>query len=103
MARDSRFAQGDRIIRKVLLELAARNELTHDGIDVHETRPGVHVYSLVRTSKSIALREREIRYAAEPDTLARFVTPRLRAMFEDLWWEQALVLMDIRDKGRQTY
>lgn len=97
MGRDTRFEQGDRVIRAMLVELAAEKELSYQSIDLRESRPGIYVYSLEGTRKSIALREREIRYGAEPETLARFVTPRLRAIFEDLWWEKALVLMGVRN------
>ena len=93
-----RFEQGDRIIRATLVELAAEKELSHQGIELRESHPGIYVYSLRGTRKSIALREREIRYAAEPETLARFVTPRLRAVFKDIWWEKALVLMGVKNK-----
>ena len=99
MQHDARFEQGDRVIRATLVELAAEKELRYDAIDLSETHPGIYVYSLRGTRKSIALGEREIRYAAEPKTLARFITPRLRAVFEDLWWEKALVLMGVRNES----
>ncbi len=78
--------------------MAAEQDLSFDAIDLRESHPGIYVYSLRGTRKSIALREREIRYAAESETLARFVTPRLRAVFKDLWWEKALVLLGVKNK-----
>ena len=99
MQHDARFELGDRVIRATLVELAAEKELSYHSIDLRESHPGIYVYSLQGTRKSIALGEREIRYAAEPEALARFVTPRLRAVFEDLWWEKALVLMGVSNES----
>ena len=96
MVRDSSFTAGDEAIRDALVELAAKNEIVVSGIDRDEPHPGVFVYSLRGSSKSVAFREREIRLAAEPSTCARFVTPRLHAVFEETWWYQALVLMGFR-------
>ncbi|TDI35864.1 MAG: hypothetical protein E2P02_26830 [Acidobacteria bacterium] len=98
MQHDAGFKQGDEVIRETLEELAAEQDLSYEAIDLRESRPGIYVYSLRGTRKSIAFREREIRYAAKSETLARFVTPRLRAVFKDLWWEKALVLMGVKNK-----
>ena len=102
MQHDASFKQGDEVIRATLEKMAAEKELSYHSIDLQESHPGIFVYSLRGTSKLIALREREIRYAAEPETLARFVTPRLHAIFEDLWWEKALVLMGVRNEGNAS-
>ena len=98
MQHDAGFKQGDEVIQETLEALAAEQDLSYDAIDLRESHPGIYVYSLRGTRKSIALREREIRYAAESETLARFVTPRLRAVFKDLWWEKALVLLGVKNK-----
>lgn len=94
--RDDRFVQGDRIIRASLVSLAQQSGVRHRGIDLHQPYPGNYLYRLLGTEKSIALRAKEIRYAADPERRAKLVTPRLRAMFKELWWEQALVLLGWR-------
>ena len=97
MVRDGSFTKGDETIRNALTELAERNEIAFSAVDRDQPHRGVFVYSLRGTTKSVAFREREIRLAAEPSTCARFVTPRLRAVFEGTWWYQALVLMGLRE------
>ena len=69
MQHDASFKQGDEVIRATLEKMAAEKELSYHSIDLQESHPGIFVYSLRGTSKLIALREREIRYAAEPETL----------------------------------
>lgn len=51
------------------------------------------IYSLHGQEKSVSFRERELRSIAERDALSKRVELRLEAMFEEIWWRQALVLM----------
>ena len=46
-----------KVIRETLEEMAAEQDLSFDAIDLRESHPGIYVYSLRGTRKSIALRE----------------------------------------------
>jgi len=94
------LARGDAVIRSVLASLAASKAVSHAGIELHEHPRGVYTYTLLGTAKSVSLREREIRYAADAAKRAP-VLARLDAMFEELWWGQALVLLGLRGIGRK--
>lgn len=90
---DPRFTGGDRAIREKLEELAADRGVVHEGVALVNDEHGGYVYRLRGTTKSISLRAREVRLAADPETMKRRLEPRLEAMFEEVWWQQAVVLM----------
>ncbi len=98
MDTDDGFSKGHRVIQKKLEELAAERGLSYESIDfrAREHRAGnprVYVYRLEGTRKCISLRAREIRLAAEPAKMEKYIAPRLEAMFEDSWWRKSVVLM----------
>ena len=98
MTADESFFTGDQAIRKRLEELATENGL---GVETVERMAGPYsssdheyfVYVLRGTTKSVTLRASEIRLSADPVKLAEQIEPRLKAMFEEIWWQKAVILM----------
>lgn len=89
MKQDDRFRRGDAAIRERLRESASRHGTVYERI---ELTPDC-VYLLRGSSHSIAFRAKDIRSAADPEIFSRRIAPRLEAMFEELWWRQAVILM----------
>lgn len=83
------FSKGDAAIRSKLEEIAIRHGTVYSGIDLTDD----YVYRLRGTSQSIAFRAKDICSAADPEIFTRRIAPRLEAMFEELWWRQAVILM----------
>ena len=94
--RDDVFACGDEAIRARLIELAREKGVRGEGVDRRESDlAGVrsYVYALKGTPLSVSLGFRDIQRAAEPDSMKRFVEPRLVAIFEETWWAQSVVFL----------
>ena len=98
MVEDNRFFEGDQAIRKRLGELATASGLEVETIDrtagpYSSSDHEYFVYGLRGTTKSVTLRASEIRLSADPVKLAERIEPRLKAMFEEIWWQKAVILM----------
>jgi len=90
------FDRGDAVIRVRLLELARENGVRVDRVarcESHLAGSTVYVYRLAGTSLSVSLRSRDVRHAARPDSMQRFIEPRLASLFPGTWWGQSLVLL----------
>ena len=91
--RSEAFSEGDGAIRARLDELARSRGLAGRAIELRETELQSYEYRVEGTDLSVAFRAKEIRAASDPDVLSRRIEPRLRAMFEEIWWRQAVILM----------
>ena len=97
-SQNERFRDGDRAIRRRLEVLATESGIRFETVDRVACRYGssdvnVFVYRLCGTTKSVTLRASEIRLSADPVQLAERIEPRLKAMFEEIWWRKAVILM----------
>lgn len=96
--KDPSFERGDAVIRRRLEELASSRGLGGVRVARRSALPGepalaAYEYYLVGTERAISLRAREVRLASEPETMRRYLEPRLEAVFEDIWWRKSVVLM----------
>jgi hypothetical protein len=101
-----RFAAGDAAIRDRLTKLALSRGIEHASVTRQVRELGgpsltVYEYRLVGTERSISLRGRDVRLASEPDTMRRYIEPRLKAVFEDIWWRKSIVLMAARARDEE--
>jgi hypothetical protein len=99
MAQDDSFFEGDQAIKRRLEELATESGLGVETIERIAAPYGssdheYFVYGLRGTTKSVTLRASEIRLSADPFKLAERIEPRLKAMFEEMWWQKAVILMN---------
>ena len=93
---DERFLKGNAVIQQKLAELAARMGMGHESVERRDNDSESYVYSLrgLRgVTRSVAFRAKDIRSAAVAETFQSRIEPRLEAMFEDLWWRRAVILM----------
>jgi hypothetical protein len=97
------LALGDGAIRKRLTELATEKGVAYAGLalDVRSLSRmalTIYEYRLLATDRSIAFRAHDVRLASEPHKMRRYIEPRLKAMFEDIWWRKSVVLLAGRSR-----